>query len=68
MTAVLSCFLLGEAVVLALPDFQRLQSGFWIGILGALIAVVASAGTIMARSLAQERTAVPATRDRVAAR
>ena len=56
MTAVLSCFLLGEAAVLALPHlFSGLQYGFWIGILGALIAVVASAGTIIARSLAHER-------------
>ena len=68
MTAVLSCFLFGEAAALALPSFKNLQIGFWTGILGALIAVVASAGTIMARSLAQERAPVPATRERVAAR
>jgi Hsp70 protein len=55
VTAVLSCFLLGEAVALALPSFKKLQYGFWIGILGALIAVVASAGTILARALEDER-------------
>jgi Hsp70 protein len=68
LTAVLSCFLLGEAVALALPRFNGLDIGFWMGILGALIAVVASAGTIMARSLAHERARSPATQKRVAAR
>ncbi len=59
LTAVLSCFLLGEAAALALPRlFTGLRIGFWMGILGALIAVVASAGTIMARSLAAERAPV----------
>ena len=55
VTAVLSCVLLGEAVTLALPSFKNLLYGFWIGILGALIAAVASTGTILARSLADER-------------
>ncbi len=56
LTAVLSCFLLGEAAALVVPHIKGLRIGFWIGILGALIAVVASAGTILARSLADERT------------
>jgi hypothetical protein len=56
LTAVLSCFLLGEAAALVVPHIKGLGIGFWIGILGALIAVVASAGTIVARSLADERT------------
>ena len=55
LTAVLSCFLLGEAAALVVPHIKGLRIGFWIGILGALIAVVASAGTILARSLADER-------------
>ena len=55
LTAVLSCFLLGEAAALVVPRIKGLRIGFWIGILGALIAVVASAGTILARSLADER-------------
>jgi hypothetical protein len=67
LTAVLSCFLFGEAVALALPDFNRLQVGFWIGVLGALIATVASAGTTIALSLGSERSRLPATTRRVAA-
>ena len=58
LTAVLSCFLLGEAAALAVSRFSGFKTGFWLGIVGALIAVVASAGTIMARSLAAERAPV----------
>jgi molecular chaperone DnaK len=53
--AVLSCFLLGQVFPLIASRYTGLKVGFWLAVVGALIAVVASLGAVAGGSLPRSR-------------